>query len=42
MHGFDKVRGEWSLMALCHDFTGVLNVLISSASRGIAAGGICG
>jgi transposase len=27
VRGFDKVRGEWSLMALCYNFTRVLNVL---------------
>jgi hypothetical protein len=27
VRGFDKVRGEWSLMALCHNFTRVLNIL---------------
>jgi transposase len=27
MRGFDKVRGEWSLMALCYNFTRVLNIL---------------
>jgi len=26
MRGFDKVRGEWSLMALCYNFTRVLNI----------------
>jgi hypothetical protein len=25
--GFNKVRGEWSLMALCYNFTRVLNIL---------------
>ena len=24
---FDKVRGEWSLMALCYNFTRILNIL---------------
>jgi hypothetical protein len=24
---FNKVRGEWSLMALCYNFTRVLNIL---------------
>jgi transposase len=27
VRGLDKVRGEWSLMALCYNFTRVLNVL---------------
>jgi transposase len=27
VRGFDKVRGEWSLMALCYNFTRVLNVV---------------
>jgi transposase len=27
MRGFDKVRGEWSLMALCYNFTRVLNIV---------------
>jgi Transposase DDE domain len=27
LRGFDKVRGEWSLMALCYNFTRVLNIL---------------
>jgi transposase len=27
VRGFDKVRGEWSLMALCYNFTRVLSVL---------------
>jgi transposase len=27
VRGFDKVRGEWSLMALCYNFTRVLNVM---------------
>jgi transposase len=27
LRGFDKVRGEWSLMALCYNFTRVLNML---------------
>jgi transposase len=27
VRGFDKVRGEWSLMALCYNFTRALNVL---------------
>jgi transposase len=27
MRGFDKVRGEWSLMALCYNFTRVLNII---------------
>jgi transposase len=26
LRGFDKVRGEWSLMALCYNFTRVLNI----------------
>jgi transposase len=27
MRGFDKVRGEWSLMALCYNFTRVLTIV---------------
>lgn len=27
VRGFKKVRGEWSLMALCYNFTRVLNIL---------------
>ena len=27
VRGFDKVRGEWNLMALCYNFTRVLNIL---------------
>ena len=27
LRGFDKVRGEWSLMALCYNFTRALNIL---------------
>jgi len=27
MRGFDKVRGEWSLMALCYNFTRVLSII---------------
>ena len=27
LRGFDKVRGEWSLMALCYNFARVLNIL---------------
>jgi transposase len=27
VRGFDKVRGEWSLMTLCYNFTRVLNIL---------------
>jgi transposase len=27
MRGFDKVRGEWSLMALCYNFSRVLSVI---------------
>jgi transposase len=27
VRGFDKVRGEWSLMALCYNFTRVLHIL---------------
>jgi hypothetical protein len=26
LRGFDKVRGEWSLMALCYNFTRVLTI----------------
>ena len=27
VRGFDRVRGEWSLMALCYNFTRLLNIL---------------
>jgi transposase len=27
VRGFDKVRGEWNLMALCYNFTRVINIL---------------
>jgi hypothetical protein len=27
VRGLNKVRGEWSLMALCYNFTRVLNIL---------------
>ena len=27
VRGFDKVRGEWSLMALCYNLCRVLNIL---------------
>src|SRR5205085_6761449 len=27
LRGFNEVRGEWSLMALCYNFTRVLNIL---------------
>jgi transposase len=27
VRGFEKVRGEWSLMALCYNFTRLLNIL---------------
>ena len=27
LRGFDKVRGEWGLMALCYNFTRVLSIL---------------
>ena len=27
LRGFHKVRGEWGLMALCYNFTRVLNIL---------------
>jgi len=27
VRGFDKVRGEWNLMALCYNFTRVLNII---------------
>jgi hypothetical protein len=27
VRGFAKVRGEWSLMALCYNFSRVLNIL---------------
>ena len=28
VRGFNKVRGEWSLMALCYNFTRLLNILV--------------
>lgn len=31
VRGFEKVRGEWSLMATCYNFTRVLNILGVSA-----------
>jgi transposase len=27
VRGFDKVRGEWSIMALCYNFTRMLNII---------------
>jgi hypothetical protein len=27
VRGFNKVRGEWSLMALCYNFTRAINIL---------------
>src|ERR1700689_4505415 len=27
VRGFEKVRGEWSLMVLCYNFTRVLNII---------------
>ena len=27
VRGFDKVRGEWSLMALCYNFSRVLTIM---------------
>ena len=27
VRGFDKVRGEWSLMALCYNFSRILSIL---------------
>ena len=27
VRGFDKVRGEWSLMALCYNFSRVLRII---------------
>jgi len=50
VRGFDKVRGEWSLMALCYNFTRVLNILGFEAcmakafrllSRALRAGSGC-
>ena len=35
VRGLDKVRGEWNLMALCYNFTRVLNIL---GSDGFMAG----
>jgi transposase len=38
VRGFNKVRGEWSLMALCYNFTRVLNILgIESFIAAVAA-----
>ena len=42
MRGFDKVRGEWSLMALCYNFTRVLNIVgldgfVASVRKWLAA-----
>ena len=42
LRGFNKVRGEWSLMALCYNFTRVLNILgferfIAAVAKAIAA-----
>ncbi len=44
VRGFNKVRGEWNLMALCYNFTRVLNILgferfmasIAKASRSLS------
>jgi transposase len=43
VRGFDKVRGEWSLMALCYNFTRVLNILgfegfVAAIAKAIALG----
>jgi transposase len=43
VRGFDKVRGEWSLMALCYNFTRVLNILgfdrfIAAVAKAITRG----
>ncbi len=42
LRGFDKVRGEWSLMALCYNFTRILNIVgfdgfVASVREWIAA-----
>jgi transposase len=42
MRGFDRVRGEWSLMALCYNFTRVLNIVgfdgfVASVRKWLAA-----
>lgn len=41
LRGFNKVRGEWSLMALCYNFTRVLNILgferfVASVTKALA------
>jgi transposase len=41
VRGFDKVRGEWSLMALCYNFTRLLSILgldgfIAALSKSLA------
>jgi len=43
LRGFDKVRGEWSLMALCYNFTRVLNILgfdgfVAALAKALASG----
>jgi transposase len=43
VRGFNKVRGEWSLMALCYNFTRVLNILgfegfVAAIAKAIALG----
>jgi transposase len=43
VRGFNKVRGEWSLMALCYNFTRVLNILgfegfVAAIAKAIAHG----
>jgi hypothetical protein len=37
MRGLEKCRGEFSLMALCYNFTGVLNILGVAAFRDYCA-----
>lgn len=37
VRGFDKVRGEWSLMALCYNLTRVLNILGAERLRELIA-----
>jgi hypothetical protein len=47
VRGFDKVRGEWSLMALCYNLARVLNIigfdrLIAALARMAAMALFCG
>ena len=43
VRGFDKVRGEWSLMALCYNFTRALNILgfegfVAAVAKALSSG----